>query len=139
MKKIISLLMALLLTAMLLCGCGSDTQTKKSADGEANSGAEMTDEKIKNEIVGAWVAEIDGSEQGYIFLEDGTGYAAILPLTYTVEDGMLNMTIEAFGQVETLSAEYNVSGDTLILEKDGKAVELKRTEMPEEFKDKQPG
>ncbi len=121
MKKIISLLMALLLVAALLCGCGNP---------ETPSGGD----KVEESIVGAWMAEIGDEKQGYVFLEDGTGYATILPMTYTTEGDMLNIHIEAFNQVQDLSMKYKVSGDKLTLDKDGEIIELVRTEMPEELK-----
>ncbi len=133
MKKVISLLLAVLLITSLLCACGGGSNTDPATEGGNTEKVKMTDEKIKDEIVGAWTTEIDGQTQGYIFKEDGTGLATILPMTYTVENGQITMTIEAFGDVETLTMDYDVDGDTLTFEKDGEKISLERTEMPEEL------
>ena len=133
MKKLIMLIMTVLLVCTLVSGCGK-------ADGVTNDGGTKTeapeitkpsDDDIKSSIVGAWVGEEDGEKLGYIFNEDGTGFAAILPMTYTVEDGVITVTIEAFGKTETASALYSVDGDTLTIETEDGSYVLQRTELPE--------
>ena len=96
-----------------------------------NSEKGMTDDEIRKAIVGAWTTEYEGSRMGFIFNEDGTGFATLFPMTYTIEEGVITITIEAFGQTETGSAKLDLEGDALVLEQDGEIITLQRTEMPE--------
>lgn len=133
MKKTALLILAVLLLGALLCGCGKADSENKSNSGEEIQIPEIkepTDDDIKDSIVGAWVGEENGQKLGYIFNEDGTGTAAIFPMTYTVEDGIITVTIEAFGKVETGSARYSMDGDTIVIETEDGEYVLQRTEMP---------
>ncbi len=97
---------------------------------EAPQSETISDEEIKASIVGAWETEYKGSRQVYIFNADGTGSATILPMTYTVENGVITITVSGFGKTETGSAEYTVGEDTLILKNGEDTHILYRTEMP---------
>ena len=136
MKKMIALSLAVLMLLVLFCGCtegggtASGTPESDKPEPEALQPAPPTDDEIKASIVGAWETEYKGDRQVYIFNADGTGAATILPMTYTVENGVITITVSGFGQTKTGSAKYTVGEDTLILENDGETHILKRTEMP---------
>lgn len=104
-----------------------DTSTPEKGD----SPGTMTDKEIAESIVGAWRGGDDSLTMVYVFYEDGTGIAGLLPFTYSVKDGVISMTIEAFGEVASGSARYDISGDCLHIEdEDGPAV-FQRVDMPE--------
>ncbi|MBQ4515553.1 MAG: hypothetical protein II978_02055 [Clostridia bacterium] len=132
MKKLIMLIMTALLVCALVCGCGKENGdiTNGGTEIESQENIKPSDDKIKSSIVGAWMGEEDGQKLGYIFNEDGTGHAAIFPMTYTVENGVITVTVEAFGKKETGSACYNVNDDALTIETDDGTYVLHRTEMP---------
>lgn len=92
----------------------------------------LTDEKITESILGAWRGGDENMTLVYIFYEDGTGYAGLLPFTYSVKDGVISVKIEAFGEVEYGSGKYAVDGDLLNIENSkGEVYVLERTEMPD--------
>ncbi len=92
----------------------------------------MTDKEIAESIVGAWRGGDDSITMVYIFYEDGTGIAGFFPFTYSVKDGVISMTIEAFGEVASGSGKYEVSGDSLtVVDADGETHVLQRVDMPE--------
>ncbi len=107
-----------------------DEDTSEKDDAPAT---ELTDDEITESILGAWSGGDNNMRLTYIFFEDGTGIAAFFPFTYTVQNGVITVTIEAFGEVETGSGRYEIDGDRMYIEgKDG-LYELQRTEMPEEL------
>ena len=133
MKKLIMLTAAILLVFALFCGCGKTDGNipDDASEVEVPEVTTPTDDDIKASIVGAWMGEENGQKLGYIFNEDGTGIAALFPMTYTVENGIITVTVEAFGEKQTGSARYVVGEDTLTLETDDGTYVLTRTEMPE--------
>ena len=132
MKKTFLLGIILLLAVALLCACGGGSNnTAVDAPKDA-----PTDKEIEESILGAWQYEDDNVRLVYIFQEGGTGYAALFPMTYSVKDGVITVTVEAFGKTETDSVKYSVDGDTLSFEKEGKTRTMTRTEIPEEYKEK---
>jgi len=133
MKKRIILIMIALLIGTLTCGCSKtdSTATTDGAEVESPEIATPTDDDIKSSIVGAWMGGKEGQRLGYIFNEDGTGRAALFPMTYTVDNGVITVTVEAFGEKKTASALYSLNDDTLTIETDDGPYVLNRTEMPE--------
>lgn len=131
MKKLFSIFTSLLLCIMIFAGCGAPKDQNGKDPSEQNVQVQ-SDEKIKDSIVGVWKTEYKGDRQVYQFNEDGTGYATILPMTYTVEDGIVTMTISAFGETKTISAPYSVDNNTLsIVNDEGETIELTKTTMEE--------
>jgi len=131
MKKFYSIFASMLLCIIIFTGCGAPKDQNGQDPAEQNVQVQ-TDDEIKNSIVGVWKTEYKGDRQVYQFNEDGTGYATILPMTYTVEDGIVTMTISAFGQTETVSAPYSVKDDTLSITNDkGETFILTKTTMEE--------
>ena len=112
----------------------ADKATSVDVGNDASDDSEQkepADDEIKASIVGIWETEYKGSKLVYQFNEDGTGMASIIPMTYTVENGVITITASAFGKTETGSAAYSVADDTLVLEKDGDSVIMKKTTMEE--------
>lgn len=130
MKKLFSIFTSLLLCIMILTGCGKPAEQNGQEAGEQKVQVQ-TDDEIKDSIVGVWKTEYKGDRQVYQFNEDGTGLATILPMTYTVKDGVVTMTISAFGETKTVSAAYSVSGDTLSIDNGEEIIELTKTTMEE--------
>lgn len=94
--------------------------------------SDLTDEEISQSIIGAWKGGDNNMKLVYIFYEDGTGIAGLFPFTYSVNNGIISMTVEAFGQVESGSGKYTVNGDSLYVEdSDGEVHVLKRVDMPD--------
>lgn len=111
--------------------------TKKEtepAEKDDSSDKKLTDEEITDSILGAWWHEDDNISMLYVFYDDGTGIAGLIPFTYSVNNGIISMHIEAFGDVADGSARYEVGGDCLRVENKGKVYILERREMPEELK-----
>ncbi len=129
MKKLFSIFASMLLCVMIFAGCG----TPREQNGEDPINVQVkTDKEIKDSIVGVWKTEYKGDRQVYIFNEDGTGNATILPMTYTVKDGIVTMTISGFGETKTVSAPYSVDNDTLSIVNDkGETIVLTKTTMEE--------
>lgn len=98
---------------------------------ETTISSEPTDEQIKASIIGLWRTEYKGSKLVYQFNEDGTGMASLFPMTYTVGNGVITVTVSAFGQTETGSASYSATENTLTLQKDGDTIVMQRTTMEE--------
>lgn len=136
MKKLICLMLVAVLSVALLCGCGGNSNgpAQQDASGTAVKGT-LSDKDIEKSILGAWEIVDENSRVVYIFQEGGTGYAALFPMTYTVKDGVITVTVEAFGKTTTDSANYSLDGDTITLEKDGVEKVMTRTEIPEEFEE----
>ncbi|MBR6735433.1 MAG: hypothetical protein IKL92_01015 [Oscillospiraceae bacterium] len=113
-----------------------DDSEKEPAPPEKDdtSKGKLTDEEITQSILGAWWHEDDNVSMLYVFYDDGTGIAGLIPFTYSVNNGIISMHIEAFGDVADGSARYEVSGDCLRVENKGKVYVLERREMPEELK-----
>ena len=131
MKKLFSIIASMLLCIMIFAGCGAPAE-QNGQDPSDQKVAVKTDAEIKDSIVGVWVTEYKGDRQVYQFNEDGTGYATILPMTYSVENGIVTMTISAFGDTETVSAPYSVDNDTLSITNDkGETYVLTKTTMEE--------
>ncbi len=131
MKKLYSIYALILLCIMFFTGCGAPMEQNRQDTAEQKA-AVKTDVEIKDSIVGVWKTEYKGDRQVYQFNEDGTGYATILPMTYTVEDSIVTMTISAFGETETVSAPYSVDNDTLsIVNDEGETIVLTKTTMEE--------
>lgn len=151
MKKFLLFLLVTLFAACCLAGCGapagsSDAQSPDESTSQmgtlppaGNTGDTdpAPDEAPSNDetpgsVVGAWVGEDDaGNKLPYIFYEDGTGYAAIFPMTYTVEDDIITLVIQGFDSEEVIVAQYTVTEDTLILDTGEETAILQRTELPE--------
>ena len=132
MKKTLLIGIILVLAVSLLCACNGASNVV--TDGGSSKNA-PTDKEIEQSILGAWEMVDENSRVVYIFQEGGTGYAALFPMTYSVKDGVITVTIEAFGQTQTGSANYSLDGDTITIEKDGKTNVMTRTEIPEEFEE----
>lgn len=94
----------------------------------------MTDEEIAESIVGAWKGSDGSISLVYIFNGDGTGYAAVFPMTYTVKNGIITVTVEGFGETETGSARYEIDGDCMHIETSDGSYVMYRTEIPDELK-----
>lgn len=147
MKRLISIIAAILSFALILSGCGGKTSLGSnnesantnesltlSEDSEKENNSkkeEPTDSDIKSSIIGIWVTEYKGSKLVYQFNEDGSGMASIIPMTYTVENGVITITASAFGKTETGSASYKATDNTLTLTKDGDTIVMKKTTMEE--------
>ncbi len=89
------------------------------------------DEAIKESIIGAWKGGDGSVSMVYVFYEDGTGAAAIIPFTYTVENGVLSIEMSVNGEILKGSGRYESDGDCLYIENNNGAYILHRTEMPE--------
>ncbi|MBR5535968.1 MAG: hypothetical protein IKU60_04895 [Clostridia bacterium] len=127
MKKFLCILMVLLLSFLLMSACGGNTENGNEPTEALPTEAAPSDEEIIDSIVGTWMGGEEGARLGYQFNSDGTGMAAIFPMTYTVEDGIITVTISAFGETQTGSGAYDVDGDTLsITNADGEAYVLTR-------------
>ena len=126
MKKLLCILLALIFTVVLMSACGDKVSDGTTPTEEAPTEALPNDEEIAKAILGRWMGGEEGSRLGYQFNADGTGLAAFFPFTYTVENGIITITITAFGETQTGSAAYDVKGDTLTLTKDGELFELTR-------------
>ena len=100
---------------------GNDVEDPTAPDesGSPSDGTAIPDGEIKSFITGTWQTEYKGSRLVYQFNEDGTGMVSIIPMTYTVENGVITVTATTFAQTEVGSAAYSVSDHTLALEKNG--------------------
>lgn len=94
-----------------------------------------TDKEIAESIIGGWWEEGENLSLLYVFYEDGTGVAGIFPFTYSVKDGVISMQIMGFGEVESGSARYEISGDCLYVDGRDRDCVLTRTEVPEKLKE----
>lgn len=136
MKKYLAIIVSVLACiCIVLSGCGnSNAGENASVNDTVKDDTVITtpsDDEIKVKISGIWATEYKGSKLVYQFNEDGTGMASIIPMTYTVKDGVITITVSAFGKTETGSATYSVSDDTLLLTKDGDTIVMKKTTMEE--------
>ncbi len=102
MKKIIAVMACVLLSAVLLCSCGSEEPKEETT--AANDAA----------VVGTWTEEFFDS--GFIFNADGTGTDTFwdLTFTYTAVEGnlMLIYDTELYG---ASNYTYSVSGNQLTM------------------------
>lgn len=88
----------------------------------------LSDDQIRASLIGTWETQYKGSRLVYQFNADGTGAVSMFPMTYTVEDGVITVSVNAFGSTEVGSAAYSVEDDTLILEKDGSTLVMHKAE-----------
>jgi len=96
-----------------------------------NKPENSTDKEIKESIVGAWKGGDGSVSMVYVFYEDGTGAAAIIPFTYSVENGVISIEMSVSGEILKGSGRYESDGDCLYIENDNGTYVLQRTEMPE--------
>ena len=106
MKKAVILILCILLSGAVACGCG--TQKEEQTEEETMTAPDEA-------LYGTWSE--DYFDSGYVFNSDGTGEDIFweLPFTYTTEDGgnlILTFDDELWGVAEYT---YSVSGDQLDL------------------------
>ena len=81
-------------------------------------------------LEGSWSYEEDGQKVTYTFEDDGKGQMSALgftvDMTYETDGDELTITTNVMGQESSDTFNYEVDGDTLILEKDGEKAELTR-------------
>ena len=84
MKKIAAIMIALVLCAVLLAGCGSSKKEEETTPAVENDPA----------VLGSWSE--DYFDSGYVFNEDGTGRDTFwdLSFTYTAHDGVITITYD---------------------------------------------
>ena len=99
-KKLVflAMLVSLLACSLVFFSCGGDS----------------------SKLVGNWESEEDGSV--FELFKDGTGNMDGTSITWTAENNRLMFT--ALGQ--SISMDYKLSGNTLIVTKDGESVSLKK-------------
>lgn len=84
---------------------------------------------LKDQIVGKWSAEQDGTTMTFDFQKDGKVGVEVagisLEATYTwTDDNSIEIVMEAFGSSETIAGDVEINGDVLKITVDGEAQEF---------------
>ena len=112
MKKVLSILLAVVMVMSLLAACGGDD--KKSDKEEATKAEATQEEQIT--LVGTWEYESMGA--AYVFNADGTGAYKFagneMKFTYTDDNGKLTLTYEGMDVPNEFN--YTIEGKTLHIE-----------------------
>ena len=111
MKKVISVILIAVLMLCMVTSCGSKA------------------------LVGTWSRQYSVlgvvNEDKFVFNEDGTGELTTvlgigLDMTYTAEDGVLNIVVDILGIETEIQYTYEFEKGDLLLTKDGETIVLEK-------------
>jgi len=107
MKKLISFVLVLVLSATLFAACGNAANDE---NGKSHAS--------QNSIVGTWKGAEADTEVTYAFKADGTFTADYASGTYTVSGDRITLTASVGGQEIKLfdNVPYSVNGNTLTMD-----------------------
>ena len=81
------------------------------------------DELLSESLIGSWAGTEEGVTVVYTFNEGGSGTMTAMgipfPMTYEVSGKKITLTVEGFGDSDTETVEFSISGDTLTLKQGG--------------------
>lgn len=113
MKKLISIVLALVLCATLFAACGNDGGNAATKENGASQNGTS-----ENSIVGTWTGKEVDMDVTYTFKADGTFTADYASGTYTISGDKITITANMNGQEFKLfdNVAFSVNGNTLTID-----------------------